>query len=155
MAEIQIRMASSEDAAIIAHHRNQMFADMGHGTAQSRTQMDMNFDIWLRQQIEAEAYLGWFACDGEAVIAGVGMWLIDWIPGIDGFAGRLPYLLNVYTEPDYRKQGLARCLVNESIRYCREHGYPKMRLHASIYGRPLYEQFGFVDNNEMQLVFEV
>ena len=155
MAEIRIQMATIEDATIIAHHRNQMFADMGHGTPQSRAQMDINFDIWLRQQIEAETYLGWFACDEEKVVAGVGMWLIDWIPGFDGYAGRLPYLLNVYTEPDYRKQGLARCLLNEALCYCRERNYPKIRLHASIYGRPLYEQLGFVDNNEMQLVFDV
>ena len=98
-------------------------------------------------------YLAWFACEDGKVVAGIGLWLMDWAPGIDGFSGRLPYLLNVYTEPDYRKRGLARCLVTEAIRYCQEQGYPKIRLHASEYGRPLYEQLGFLDNNEMQLVF--
>lgn len=154
MAEIQIRMATIDDSAIIAHHRNSMFAEMGAGTVQSRAQMDIHFDIWLRRRFEENTYHGWFACDGEDVVAGVGLWLMDWAPGFDGFAGYLPYLLNVYTEPDYRKQGLARLLVNEAITYCRDQGYLKVRLHASIYGRPLYEQLGFVDNNEMQLVFE-
>lgn len=151
MAEFQVRIASLDDAPIIVHHRNRMFAEMGDGTAHSRAQMDMHFDIWLRRRLSDGTYLGWFACDEDTVAAGVGLWLIDWPPGFDGFAGRLPYLLNVYTEPDYRKQGLARCLVNEAIQYCREHDYRKLRLHASVYGRPLYEQLGFVDTNAMEL----
>lgn len=151
MAEIQFRMATLDDTATIIHHRNAMFADMNVGTTQSRTQMDMNFDSWLRRELSNGHYLGWLACHADTVIAGAGLWLIDNAPSPDGFAGRLPYLLNVYTEPEYRKRGLARQLVTQVIDYCREHQYPKIRLHASIYGRPLYEQLGFVDNNEMQL----
>ena len=151
MAEIQFRMATLDDTTTIIHHRNAMFADMNVGTPQSRTQMDTNFDSWLRRELSNGHYLGWLACDADTVVAGAGLWLIDNAPSPDGFAGRLPYLLNVYTEPEYRKRGLARQLVTQVIDYCREHQYPKIRLHASIYGRPLYEQLGFVDNNEMQL----
>lgn len=154
MPEIHIRMATSDDSAIIAHHRNRMFADADGGTVESRAEMDKHFPRWLERHQADASYLHWFACDGEKIIAGAGLWLMDWPPGFDGFSGRLPYILNVYTEPDYRKQGLARRLVNDVIQYCREEGYPKVRLHASIYGRPLYEQLGFSASNEMQLVFE-
>lgn len=150
----EIRMATIDDSAIITHHRNSMFADMGHGTAQPRAQMDLHFDIWLRRMMNDGHYLAWFACDGDKVLSGAGLWLIDWGPGPDGYAGRMPYLLNVYTEPDYRKQGLARLLVKEVIRYCQENGYRRLRLHASEYGRPLYEQLGFTNSTEMHLLFE-
>lgn len=151
MTEIQIRIATIDDSAIIAHHRNSMFAEMGAGTVRSRAEMDINFDIWFRRRFEENTYLGWFACDGDIVVAGIGLWLMDWAPGFDGFSGKLPYLLNVYTGADYRKQGLARLLVNTSLDWCREQGYPRVHLHASEFGRPLYEQLGFTQNNEMQL----
>ena len=151
MPDIRFRTTTIDDIATITHHRNRMFADMNVGTIDSRAQMDVHFKTWLHEEIINGHYLGWFACDGDAVIAGAGIWLMNSSPVPDGFAGRVPYLLDVYTEPDYRKQGLARKLVTQSIDYCREHGYPKMRLHASVYGRPLYEQLGFVDGNEMQL----
>lgn len=151
MTEIHFRTTTIDDIEPIIHHRNRMFADMDVGTVDSRTQMDLAFEPWLREEITNGHYLGWFACEGNLVLAGAGIWFINSAPVADGFAGRLPYLLNVYTEPSHRKQGLARKLVNQSIAYCREHSYPKIRLHASIYGRSLYKQLGFVDNNEMQL----
>ncbi|GAB5494656.1 MAG: GNAT family N-acetyltransferase [Phototrophicaceae bacterium] len=151
MADIHFRVTTIDDSDIITHHRNSMFADMDVGTVDSRAQMDIHFKTWLHEEITQGHYLGWFACDGDSVVAGAGLWLMNSSPVPDGFAGRLPYLLDVYTEPSYRKQGLARKLVTQIIDYCREQGYPKIRLHASIYGRPLYEQLGFVDGNEMQL----
>ena len=69
MPEIQIRLATSDDSAIIAHHRHRMFAEMGAGTVQSRAHMDSHFDIWLRQRFEENTYFGWFACDGEKIIS--------------------------------------------------------------------------------------
>ena len=132
MAEIHSRMATIDDARLIAQHRHRMFADADGGTADSRAEMDKHFPGWLARHQADGSYLHWFACDGEKIIAGAGLWLMDWAPGFNGFDGYLPYILNVYTEPDYRKQGLARQLVNDTLQYCRDEGYPKVRLHASI-----------------------
>ena len=80
MQEISIRMANIEDAPYIIRHRREMFADMKTGTAEGRAQMDIHFDIWLRRHLEKGEYLGWMACDGDEVIAGAGLWVIDWLP---------------------------------------------------------------------------
>ncbi|MEM9951714.1 MAG: GNAT family N-acetyltransferase [Chloroflexota bacterium] len=151
MSKLSIRPITSDDVPTIVHHRHAMFADMGKGTPESRQQMDEGTYPWLERMIANGHYLGWFACDEEHVIAGVGLWLMDWIPAVDGFTGRLPYLLNVYTEPDYRRQGLARQLVTKTIHWCKVQGYPRLRLHASEFGRPLYADLGFTQTNEMQL----
>jgi GNAT superfamily N-acetyltransferase len=152
MPKISIRLAAREDAPYIIRHRREMFAEMSSGTPQGRAQMDAHFDIWLRRHLEIEDYIAWIACDDGEVIAGAGLWLIDWLPAPDGFAGRLPYVCNVYTEPDYRHQGLAQKLMNCVIEYCQQKGYPRVRLHASEFGRPLYEKLGFNQTNEMALI---
>ena len=133
-----IRMATIDDAAIIVHHRNRMFADMGLGTAESLAQMDVDFDIWLQRVMADGHYLGWFACDGDHVVAGAGLWMMDSAPIFDGFVGRVPYLLNVYTEPAYRKRGLARQLVNTTLTYCKDNGYPKMLASMPVFLVALY-----------------
>ncbi|MEL6308887.1 MAG: GNAT family N-acetyltransferase [Chloroflexota bacterium] len=151
MSFMSIRMATIEDVAIITHHRNAMFKDMGHGTDQSRVEMDKHFTDWFHRHFTDGSYLGWLACDGDDVVAGLGLWLMDWVSPVSGYDGRLPYILNVYTEPTYRKQGIAKRLVNDCIAYCRAEGYEQIRLHYSDAGRPIYEKLGFIQNNEMVL----
>lgn len=153
MSEITIRRATLEDTNAIIHHRHEMFADMGNGTPESLTQMDVHFEQWLRPRLATEEYIAWVACDGDVVVAGLGLWIMDWLPAFDGVTFVRPYVCNVYTEPSHRKQGIARQLVEVMLEYCKACGYPRVRLHASIYGKPIYEKLGFIPTNEMEFVY--
>jgi GNAT superfamily N-acetyltransferase len=153
MPEITIRRATLEDAYTIVQQRHKMFADVGYGNPQSRAQMDAHFDIWLRRRLKSEEYIAWLASDGNEVVAGLGLWIIDWLPAPDGVTFVRPYVCNVYTEPSHRKQGIARRLVETMLVYCKDCNYPRVRLHASPFGKPLYEQLGFVPTNEMEFVY--
>lgn len=146
-----IRPITVSDAPIVIHHRHQMFKDMGSGTSETRTQMDTHFADWLQQRFEQDRYIGWFAQIDETVIAGAGISLVDVGSLPDTQFHYVPYLVNVYTEPEYRKQGIARKLLLIAIDYCRQQKYPQLKLHASVMGRGLYEKLGFEDSNEMRL----
>ena len=56
-------------------------------------------------------------------------------------------MLNVYTEPAHRRNGVARATMDWS----REQRLARLVLHASKQGRPLYEVLGFEDSNEMRI----
>jgi predicted GNAT family acetyltransferase len=60
-------------------------------------------------------------------------------------------IINVYTEPEARRQGLARRLMSLMIQWLKEQGFKSVVLHASDAGRHLYEELGFVPTNEMRL----
>ena len=51
--------------------------------------------------------------------------------------------------PCYRRQGMARRIFTEIMKWVREHGIAVASLHATEPGRPLYEKFGFHPSNEM------
>ena len=51
-------------------------------------------------------------------------------------------ILNVYVDPDFRRQGIARRLMQTMIDWCRKEGFAAVYLHASKDGRPLYETSG-------------
>jgi GNAT superfamily N-acetyltransferase len=79
---------------------------------------------------------------------------VDWLPRPDGRPAVLAYVHTVYTEPDYRRLGLAHRILTAMIAECRARGLPRLTLHASVQGRGLYEQLGFAPTNEMRLVLD-
>lgn len=88
---------------------------------------------------------------GEQIAAGLGVWLLDWPPGPTSLAPYRAYILNVYTEPAHRRQGLARRLVETALAWSQAQGIEVAMLHASDQGRPVYAALGFVPTNEMRL----
>ncbi len=151
MSEIYTtRMAAVEDADIIAQQRRAMFEDMGMTVADESVTL---FNAWVRGKMTKGDYLGWFITlpDGD-VIAGAGLWLIEWPPTPMDVATTRGYILNMFVHPDYRHQGLARRLMDTILAYCAEQRIRVILLHASSKGRPLYESLGFKATNEMRLI---
>ena len=64
---------------------------------------------------------------------------------------RRPFVVNMYTEPEHRRRGLAQRLMEAMIAWSRREGYASLFLHASDAARPLYEARGFEPTNEMRL----
>jgi len=148
-----IRQATVTDAPIIVHHRRAMFTDMGLADSKDLDAMEATFAPYVMRALGNGSYRGWLAeTDGGRVVAGGGLIVHEW-PARPGQPSdpRRAYILNVYTEPDHRKRGLARRIVTTIIAWCRAERFWAVSLHASAYGRPLYESLGFEQTNEMRL----
>jgi GNAT superfamily N-acetyltransferase len=151
---ITLRRATPADAPAILHHRRAMFTDMHMGTPESIAAAVALFAPYLQRALQDGAYLGWLAetPDGQ-VVSGGGLIVHEW-PA----AAREPrpqmrraYILNVYTEPAFRRRGLARGVMDAILAWCRQAGFCSVALHASAQGRPIYEAMGFRATNEMRL----
>src|SRR5689334_18985486 len=105
---IRLATAGQSDLETIVHHRRSMFQDMGHADHEALDRMSARFLPWLRRMMEAGEYLAWFAIEDGAVVAGLGLWLMDWPPHMVASGDRRGNILNVYTEPAYRRRGLAK-----------------------------------------------
>jgi GNAT superfamily N-acetyltransferase len=152
MTEIRIREAGPGDIAQILHHRRAMFWDMGNHDEEAHRLMLVNSEAFLRDAMPRGRYRGWLAetADGQ-VVAGAGVTILDW-PGSPGDpAPCRAWVQNVYTEPAFRRRGLARLLMERAVEWCRAEGMANLSLHASEFGRPLYESLGFLPTNEMRL----
>jgi len=152
---IPIRAATLDDVEFIVHHRRAMFFDIGHRDEAKLDSMAAAFGPWLRQKMEAGEYLAWVALGPDhSVIAGLGLWLMDWPPHMIGGAARRGNIVNVYAEPAFRRQGIARRLMEIAVDWCQGNGVPTVILHASEEGRPLYEKLGFRPTNEMRMLLD-
>jgi GNAT superfamily N-acetyltransferase len=129
-----------------------MFFDMGYRDTAALEAMCAAFRPWLEEKIRAGEYLAWVAVAEGRIAAGLGLWLMDWPPHLIGPGARRGNILNVYTHPDYRKQGMARSLMETALIWCRANQIGSVILHASADGRALYESLGFQATNEMRLL---
>jgi GNAT superfamily N-acetyltransferase len=150
----RIRQATVEDVDIIIQQRCAMFADMGVGDEKSRNAMAIVIRPFIEAAIEDGSYRGWLAVDGNRVVAGGGLAIVGFQPTPLALNPQRVWILNMYTEPTYRRRGMARVIMQNMLRWCREHGHKSVFLHASDEGRPLYESLGFKPTNEMQLVLD-
>jgi len=150
-----IRQATLEDTEIIVQHRRGMFVDIGFPDDDTMQQKMAEFHPWLKTKMTAQEYLAWLAIAGDQVVAGLGLWLIEWPPHLIGLSRQRGYILNVYTHPDHRRQGLARKLTRTAVGWCAKHGIDFVFLHASPQGRLVYEGLGFQPGSEMRLQLPV
>ena len=152
---LRIRPATVDDLPTLLHHRLEMFREMGHTDGAGLADVEQAGRGYFGEALPAGAYRGWLAEteDGQAV-GGGGLLIAGW-PGFPGEKqSRRAWILNMYTEPPYRRQGIARQLVETMIEWCRGEGFTAVALHASKEGRPIYESMGFRPTNEMRLRFE-
>jgi len=149
---ISLRQATLEDARTIAKHRRLMFRDMGYADEAALDAMMAKFLPWLEKKIASRDYLAWLAVTSDdLVVAGAGLWLMDWPPHMIGSSSRRGNILNVYTDPQFRRRGLAKRLMQTALDWCKTNQIDFVILHASKEGRRLYESLGFLDSNEMRL----
>jgi ribosomal protein S18 acetylase RimI-like enzyme len=148
----QIRTAIVDDAELIAGQRRRMFVAAGQPDDVRMGAMEAAFVPWVRSRLANGTYLGWLASEQNRVIAGAGMWLMDFPPHFLNAEPVRAYLLNFYVDPEFRGQGLARSLLQTALAEARRREIEVVTLHASKFGRPLYEQTGFLPTNEMMLL---
>jgi GNAT superfamily N-acetyltransferase len=152
-----IRPAIASDAAVIARHRVAMFRDMGRVPTDELASQLLNASTSaLAVLLHERSYVGYLAVAADHhVIAGAGVHIRPQLPRIssDGTyiaTGQVPLLVNVYTEPEWRRRGIARALVVALMRWAADEGFDQLVLHASDAGRPLYVSLGFAATNEMR-----
>lgn len=153
--QFSIRLATRDDIPTLLLHRRAMFVDIGHTDPAALDAMGDRFRPWLEQKMAEGIYFTWLAVDNttQAVAAGAGLWLQDWPAAPHNLSGCRAYVLNVYTDPAYRQRGLARRLMQTILDWCQAREIPMITLHASPYGRHLYETLGFETTNYLMKKF--
>lgn len=150
-----IRRATPDDAPIITEHRHRMYADNEWAPEERLLALDAAFEPWVRARLTDGKYVGLLAEDDEGqVVAGAGILFHEFPPHWMDLTPERGYLLNFYTAPTARGHGFANLLLREAVDIVRSRGLELVTLHASKFGRPIYEKYGFQQSTEMMLRFE-
>ena len=99
-------------------------------------------------------FRAWLAeADGEIVASG-GLVIHAIPPTAYNLAGREGYIMNMYTQPEWRRQGIGAAILRAILDYLQAQDVPLVSLHATPDGHRLYARYGFEPTNEMRLCLE-
>ncbi|MBO5031516.1 MAG: GNAT family N-acetyltransferase [Lachnospiraceae bacterium] len=107
---------------------------------------------YYRRALETGEHIAYFVYDNGTFIGAGGVSFYQVMPTFHNPGGKKAYIMNMYTAPEYRRQGIAFHTLDLLVKAVRERGVSQIALEATDMGRPLYEKYGFVKmENEMEL----
>lgn len=96
-------------------------------------------------------FVSYLAFDGEKIVGTSGMSFVEKPPYFACPSGKIGLLSSMFTNPDYRRKGIAKELLNRVVKEAKNYGCGTVQITASDMGVKLYTDFGFVHNqNFMQ-----
>jgi len=146
--------ARQEDIDLLAEHRKKMWLDIHPEYEKEVLATEKRTRKWIGDQISKGSLVGLLVstADGEVVGSGC-IWLREEQPRPTSMRLVVPYLMSMYTEKEFRRQGVASLIVKGALKWCREENYDRIVLHASEEGKSVYEGLGFERSNEMRFRF--
>jgi GNAT superfamily N-acetyltransferase len=155
MKTFRVRVATTKDIDVLVRQRHMMFEDMRPRTAEEHLVGDRAYREWAVGKMKKGHLRCYLVTDKKGEVAGgCGIWLREVQPSPGHGSRLMPYLLSMFTEPKFRRKGVATLVVKEAERWARASGYPSMNLHASKKGRKVYKKLGWKRGWEMYTEFE-
>lgn len=107
---------------------------------------------YYKKALSDGTHTAYLVFDGDRFIGAGGISYFRVMPTYHNSSGNKAYIMNMYTNPDYRRLGIAYKTLELLVADAKERGVKAISLEATDMGRPLYEKFGFVKmEDEMQL----
>jgi len=107
---------------------------------------------YYRRALESGEHIAYLVYDNGKFIGAGGVSFYQVMPTYHNPTGKKAYIMNMYTNPAYRRKGIAYHTLEILVADAKNKGIDAISLEATEMGRPLYEKFGFVGmKDEMEL----
>jgi GNAT superfamily N-acetyltransferase len=137
---------------VLSDHRNAMFAEYAPLTPEESAVAVDAYPTWAREKMRERLFHGYVVeTSGGEVAASGCVWLREQQPSRGRPASLAPYVMSIYTDPKFRRKGLASMIMKETMAWSKKRGYRKMTLHASPAGRKVYSKLGWKRTWEMEV----
>lgn len=105
-----------------------------------------NLKNYYKRHMADGTFVSYIAMDGDTIIGTSGMSFVEKPPYFGCPTGRIGLLSSMFTDPEYRRRGIARELLSLVIDEARKYGCGTVQITASDMGVKLYTDFGFIHN---------
>ena len=148
MMEIQYRKLTSGDLDTFIQMRISQLRE--EGATEDIDLAPSLKDYYVRHMADG-TFVSWLAMDQDRIVGTSGMSFVEKPPYFGCPSGRIGLLSSMYTDPRYRRMGIAKELLARVVDEARAYGCGTVQITASDMGVLLYTDFGFVKNgNFMQ-----
>ena len=145
---IEYRKLSEKELDVFVEMRINQLREEG-----AKEDMDLKpalMDYYIRHMKDG-TFVSWIAVDDESIIGTSGMSFVEKPPYFGCPSGKMGLLSSMFTNPIYRRMGIAKELLHRVVEEARNYGCGTIQITASDMGVKLYTAYGFVHNgNFMQ-----
>ena len=107
---------------------------------------------YYQKALRDGSHIAYLVFDEERFVGAGGVSFFQVMPTYHNPSGNKAYIMNMYTDPAYRRRGIAIKTLDMLIKEAKNRGVTAISLEATDMGRPLYEKYGFIKmNDEMEL----
>ena len=153
---VTYRRATLDDVDVLVEFRLRFLADRaGSERAPDEDLFAKNLRDYFREAMSRGAFIAWLAEREGEVVATSGMVVWRMPPNNSVLTGRMAYVLNMYTLPAVRRQGICTALLEKMVEEARALGLSRVHLHASREGEGIYRRRGFVEPSDVELVLRL
>ena len=151
MNSVTYRRLTEEDLAIFIEMRITQLREEG---AKDDIDLRPALNDYYRRHLHDGTFVSWLALDGEKIVGTSGMSFVEKPPYFGCPSGKIGLISSMYTDPSYRRRGIAKKLLTKVMDDARKYGCGAIQITASDMGVKLYTACGFVHNgNFMQYNF--
>lgn len=147
---MDIRKAGFSDIDMLTDNRLEFVCSISN--VENKEEFRCQTREYLQKHIEDGSLISYIALDGSKIVSSCILCIYHTLPIPSCINGKSGLLLNVYTNKNYRRQGLAFKLITRLIEEARSMNVGKIQLDYTDEGYPLYKKLGFSElDREMVL----
>lgn len=146
--EIEYRKISEKELDVFIEMRINQLREEG-----AKEDIDLKPALldYYKRHMKDGTFVSWLALDGNNIIGTSGMSFVEKPPYFGCPSGKIGLLSSVFTNPNYRRNGIAKELLSRIVNEAKQYGCGTIQITASDMGVKLYTDFGFEHNgNFMQ-----
>ena len=141
--EIEYRKLSEKELDVFIEMRINQLREEG-----AKEDIDLKPALldYYKRHMKDGTFVSWLALDGTS-----GMSFVEKPPYFGCPSGKIGLLSSMFTNPNYRRNGIAKELLSRIVNEAKQYGCGTIQITASDMGVKLYTDFGFEHNgNFMQ-----
>lgn len=146
--EIEYRKLSEKELDVFIEMRINQLREEG-----AKEDIDLKPALldYYKRHMKDGTFVSWLALNGNNIIGTSGMSFVEKPPYFGCPSGKIGLLSSMFTNPNYRRNGIAKELLSRIVNEAKQYGCGTIQITASDMGVKLYTDFGFEHNgNFMQ-----
>lgn len=151
--ELLYKLAAVEDLDVLTTTRIEVLRAANKlDESEDMSQVKNESYEYYQRALTDKSHIAILVFDGDEFVGTGGVSFYTVMPTYHNPSGRKAYIMNMYTKPEYRRNGIAYRTLDLLIQETKKLGIHHITLEATDMGQLLYEKYGFIKmENQMEL----
>jgi GNAT superfamily N-acetyltransferase len=116
-----------------------------------KNKLETSLKNYFEKHIESDNFIGVIGEYDDKVISAAYLIIDEWPPNRTFINGKIGTILNVYTYPEYRKNGFGTSILKKIIEEAKNQNVSIINLLATEDGESVYRKLGFIETEDKSM----